>query len=99
MERAYHLGLVSVLCATSTLAAGVNLPARRVIFAQPFIGYYAPDGSTVLDGTRWGSGVACRTVFCSISVFCRVLAVELRCCCSVWKSLTCLGDARGTYYV
>ncbi|GAB4817305.1 hypothetical protein N2152v2_004351 [Parachlorella kessleri] len=53
VERAYHLGLVSVLCATSTLAAGVNLPARRVIFAQPFIGYYAADGSTVLDGTRY----------------------------------------------
>ena len=32
VERAYKGGAVSILCATSTMAAGVNLPARRVIF-------------------------------------------------------------------
>ncbi len=39
--------MVSVLMATSTLAAGVNLPARRVIFRSAKIGM---DG---LDVTRY----------------------------------------------
>ena len=38
METAFHHGAVSVLTATSTLAAGVNLPAQRVIFRHPFQG-------------------------------------------------------------
>lgn len=40
-------GLVRVLTASSTLAAGVNLPARRVIFRQPHI------GRDFIDGTRY----------------------------------------------
>ncbi|WIA38253.1 hypothetical protein OEZ86_001594 [Tetradesmus obliquus] len=38
VEEAYSSGAVSVLCATSTLAAGINLPARRVIFRDMWLG-------------------------------------------------------------
>ncbi|KAL5729265.1 DNA-directed DNA polymerase [Ranunculus cassubicifolius] len=47
VETCYRKGLLRVLTATSTLAAGVNLPARRVIFRQPKI------GRDFLDGTRY----------------------------------------------
>ncbi|XP_041019360.1 helicase and polymerase-containing protein TEBICHI isoform X2 [Juglans microcarpa x Juglans regia] len=47
VETCYRRGLLRVLTATSTLAAGVNLPARRVIFRQPRI------GRDFIDGTRY----------------------------------------------
>lgn len=47
VESGFKRGGIKILTATSTLAAGVNLPAGRVIFTAPYI------GREFLDTTRY----------------------------------------------
>ena len=47
VEAAFRQNTLSILLATSTLAAGVNLPGRRVIFRSPYV------GMDFLDITRY----------------------------------------------
>lgn len=61
VEAAFRQGHVRVLCATSTLGTGVNLPIFRVIFKDAFQGMFAPSSYISQETYRQISGRAGRT--------------------------------------
>ena len=61
VEAAFRKGHVRVLCATSTLGTGVNLPIFRVIFKDAFQGLFASTSYISQETYRQISGRAGRT--------------------------------------
>lgn len=59
VEKGYREGTLLVLCATSTLSTGINLPAKAVIFKGPLIGLGLMDSAKY----KQMSGRAGRTGF------------------------------------
>jgi POLQ-like helicase len=47
VEKGYREGTLLVLCATSTLSTGINLPAKAVIFKEPLV------ARTLLDAAKY----------------------------------------------
>lgn len=72
MEGLYRKGAVKVLAATSTLAAGVNLPARRVIFRAPKVGIDFINGVQYrqMSGRAGRAGIDTKGESVSTSVSC-----------------------------
>ena len=63
VEEAFKRNILSVLCSTSTLAAGVNLPATRVIIRSPWNGRAFITGANYIQmiGRAGRTGVSARS--------------------------------------
>ncbi|VDK68619.1 unnamed protein product [Litomosoides sigmodontis] len=49
IENAFHEQLLRIVCATSTLSSGINLPAHRVIIKAQMCGPVALNGLTYMQ--------------------------------------------------
>jgi superfamily II RNA helicase len=60
VERLFNDGLMSVVCATDTLAVGINMPARTVVISslsRPFGGLLTPNDFSQLTGRAGRRGI------------------------------------------
>ncbi len=60
VERLFSSGLLSVVCATDTLAVGINMPARTVVISslqRPFGGTLTPNDFSQLTGRAGRRGI------------------------------------------
>jgi superfamily II RNA helicase len=60
VERLFIAGLLSVVCATDTLAVGINMPARSVVIGsliRPFGGLLTPNDFSQLTGRAGRRGI------------------------------------------
>jgi superfamily II RNA helicase len=60
VERLFTSGLLSVVCATDTLAVGINMPARTVVISsldRPFGGNLTPNDFSQLTGRAGRRGI------------------------------------------